>query len=88
MTMLFSFISEVGGGTNVEQYEGGTLREAALSWEASSPIQPRLNLDVLAFDPTPVDGTRHLWCVTGVTHDDKIFMTHIVATCLKDVSIQ
>jgi hypothetical protein len=81
--MLFTFITESGGATAVEQFEGRDLAEAVQRWSQRSSAGPRLDawkrLDE-GNRPVPVEGTRAVWCLSGIDDADVFFMVHIVAT--------
>jgi hypothetical protein len=77
---LFTFISEVADSTVVEQATGSGLIDAVRQWAKSSAIQPQLNEDVMDIDATPLVGVAHVWCVTGLTATDDVFITHVIKT--------
>lgn len=73
---LFTFLIEKEGSTLIEQVPGADVVEALVRWRQLSQLDPEMAME----DPTPVQGVKCVWCITGQDMSGAFFLAHIVAT--------
>ena len=87
--MLYTFLTETEGSTNVDQYDGSDVGEALRKWNRRSRLRPGFSEGQL-FDqgrggPTPIKGRKATWCYSGTNASGQFFLVHIVATAVPNV---
>lgn len=79
-TILFTFIAEHDGSTELEQVTSMNLHDAVRRWNAKDGGS-RIPLDRLDLDePTPVEGLDGVWCFSGIDQSEKLYIVHVVRT--------
>jgi hypothetical protein len=80
--MLYTFITETGGATLVEQFSAVSIEEALLAWRRKTEGTTCRDTNQLFEDqaPTPVSGLKHVWCYSRIDKKDTFQLIHIVTT--------
>jgi hypothetical protein len=80
--MLYTFVTESGGSTFIEQFHGNHVEDALVAWSHASTAHPHFERTRLVRKdrPTPITGLRGTWCFSGVDKNDVKYLVHIVAT--------
>jgi len=80
--MLFTFVTEVSGSTLIEQFVGSSLQQAIAKYRKETQARGRfIDIEIDGrYDPTPITGTRNVWCITGLDPAKDLILTHIILT--------
>lgn len=75
---LFTFFTEEGGATTIEQAHGKDIVDAIDKWSRSSKLEPG---DPLVYDePIPVEGIDSVWCISGIALQGASYLAHVAET--------
>lgn len=77
----YTFVTEKGGSTIIEQFSGRTLREACRRWHRGSEAAPGNFPDDFDFlPPVPITDTKNVWCYDGHDPSNVFYLVHIIET--------
>lgn len=80
--MLYTFMTEVEGGTYIEQFVGKDIDDCLAQWIERSSTKPITSVHPVGSEdnPTRVNEVSNVWCFDWVDDNDRFFLVHIVAT--------
>jgi hypothetical protein len=85
---LYTFVAECDGTTSLEQVEAATLVDAVRHWNSRDGTE-RIPVDRLDLhEPTPITGLKRVWCISGISHLDKLYIVHIIETTIDHPTAQ
>lgn len=74
---IFTFVTEKGGGTYIEQFRAADIEAAVLIWHEKSHTIPG-PYESFGMEVTRVSEVKTVWCISGHDPAGRFYLSHIV----------